>query len=94
MKEPARFLQFSNMVDTKAAEGVAAMTMRIGTFYTRKMDEVFLEGVTRIAKECGITTAIVINREAMAEVLRLGMEAYERKEKEEDGFQELAGREE
>ena len=93
MKEPARILHFANMVDTKAAEGVAAMTMRIGTFYTRKMDEVFLEGVVRIAKECGITTAIVFNREAMAEVLRLGMEAYERKEKE-NGFQELAGREE
>lgn len=77
MIEPATILQFPDaLLDAKEHEGVVAMTQRICNFYQKNVDEAMLEGVKKIALASGITTAIVFDETAMAEVLRLGMEAY------------------
>lgn len=77
MIEPAKILHFPDaLFDSKEHEGVMAMTQRICNFYSKNADDVFMEGVKKIALASGITTAIVFDETAMTEVLRLGMEAY------------------
>ena len=81
MNKPAEILHFPDaLFDSKKHEGVVAMTQRICNFYSKNVDDVFLDGVKKIALASGITTAIVFDETAMAEVLRLGMEAYQAKE--------------